>query len=475
VLPRSERCGNDVDDDCDGEADEGCGCVPQPEICGNDMDDDCDGVRDDPACRPQSGPRICRAPFAVGWARGFGAGGADVGRTVAVGPEGNAWLGATYESGQPDFGTGPLASGQDDVAVGKYAADDGDAQWTFSLNGPGLDSPNDLAVTGTGEAWLSVQAQNSLRAEDSLLVESSSTSYQFLLARLDERGSILSHRVFADDTAIGQALEIDGRGRLYASGSYILPPNFGGGTLEGPDDGGFLASFDQGGAHRWSFAFDANAASLELGNGGNLYVSGRFTQPADFGGGQISPRESCNELFLASYGAEGGYRWALSCGGSIAPAPGGGVYVAGLLLDQTVELGDFSIEPGPSTGFVAHFDAGGNVVWARALPIYPRDLVTTAEGCVLAMGDFGAAVSFAGERIEPAGDQDTLALAVGPGGEDGWARALGADLFVRSLAADGDRDRVYVTGSYTTEVELGDRTLGNRGRLDALLVQLRRP
>jgi hypothetical protein len=51
VGPMAELCGNGVDDDCDGEADDPsfCMCVlpPRPEECGNDVDDDCDGERDE--------------------------------------------------------------------------------------------------------------------------------------------------------------------------------------------------------------------------------------------------------------------------------------------------------------------------------------------------------------------------------------------------------------------------------------------
>lgn len=99
VAPSAERCGNMVDDDCDGTTDEDCGCtvgttmscysgpaatmgvgacrpgtrscvagsppmygactgevVPRAEVCGNSVDDDCDGEVDDAAvCGP--GPR----------------------------------------------------------------------------------------------------------------------------------------------------------------------------------------------------------------------------------------------------------------------------------------------------------------------------------------------------------------------------------------------------------------------------------
>jgi hypothetical protein len=60
-TPRAEVC-NGVDDDCDGEVDEGCpppGCTPRVEVC-NGVDDDCDGEVDEgcvPMCMPM--PEVC--------------------------------------------------------------------------------------------------------------------------------------------------------------------------------------------------------------------------------------------------------------------------------------------------------------------------------------------------------------------------------------------------------------------------------
>ncbi|HUJ59878.1 MAG TPA: MopE-related protein [Kofleriaceae bacterium] len=48
----TEICGNGLDDDCDGDIDEGCvQCVPTAEIC-NGKDDDCDGKIDEDLTRP---------------------------------------------------------------------------------------------------------------------------------------------------------------------------------------------------------------------------------------------------------------------------------------------------------------------------------------------------------------------------------------------------------------------------------------
>ncbi|MCS6800259.1 MAG: MopE-related protein, partial [Myxococcota bacterium] len=55
VYPEPERCGNGIDDDCDGLVDPPhvCDCTAAPEICANRRDDDCDGRVDElDGCTP---------------------------------------------------------------------------------------------------------------------------------------------------------------------------------------------------------------------------------------------------------------------------------------------------------------------------------------------------------------------------------------------------------------------------------------
>jgi hypothetical protein len=49
-TPQPELCGDGIDQDCDGNADDGCVCTPTPEVCTNAIDDDCDRLIDEVPC-----------------------------------------------------------------------------------------------------------------------------------------------------------------------------------------------------------------------------------------------------------------------------------------------------------------------------------------------------------------------------------------------------------------------------------------
>jgi hypothetical protein len=46
ILPAAEVCDDGLDNDCDGDTDEGCECVPSEELC-DGIDNDCDGEADE--------------------------------------------------------------------------------------------------------------------------------------------------------------------------------------------------------------------------------------------------------------------------------------------------------------------------------------------------------------------------------------------------------------------------------------------
>jgi hypothetical protein len=209
VLPETEACGNDVDEDCDGELDNGCACeagasepcysgseetrgvgacrdgmrtcelsedlatwggctsdvIPSAEVCGNDVDEDCDGelnndcaalVCPGDATVPASNPVLLTAT---------GSGVTNYAFAVTAGPEGGpataTWSGASSTS--PSAQLTPFIVGAYTVRVTAQngAGDPLECSFTVTALPHGLRAQ--LFWDGTGDVDLHLHNANPTR------------------------------------------------------------------------------------------------------------------------------------------------------------------------------------------------------------------------------------------------------------------------------------------------------------------------
>jgi hypothetical protein len=116
-------------------------------------------------------------------------------------------------------------------------------------------------------------------------------------------------------------------------------------------------------------------SSVAVDYSGNAYVTGRFLSSSMTFGPYtlINTNAGSDEVFLAKYDAGGNILWAKSFGGissddahSIAVDVSGNVYVAGSFFDSTLIIGsDTLTNNGVIEAYLAKFDANGNVLWAK--------------------------------------------------------------------------------------------------------------
>jgi len=152
-----------------------------------------------------------------------------------------------------------------------------------------------------------------------------------------------------------------------------------------------------------------SAASVAVDGEGNVYVTGEFQRDVDFGGGTATL--GATNLFLVSLSADGTYRWDRTFGGgasvvrpeAMAIDPDGNLIIAGS-YSSSVDFGGGLLESNASDLFVVSFASDGTYRWHFT-------------------------------SFDALGDQRPQALAV-------------------------EANRIYVTGSYSAEVEFAEGANG---------------
>jgi hypothetical protein len=219
-----------------------------------------------------------------------------------------------------------------------------------------------------------------------------------------------------------------------------------------------------------------DAKAIALDSAGNVFLTGNFQGPIDFGDGvTLNSRGSAVDAFVAEYTPNGGLVWADDLGGSAGRAEGQGIAVDG--AGEVCVTGWFSgtVNFDPGTGaanltsssaggeentFVAKLSPAGALIWAGALgmgcPSHGNGIAVDSAGNAFVTGFFEGTGNF-----DPAGGSSLL-TSVGAfnnayvtrldaGGNLVWAVGLGtgsANAIGQQIALDG-ADNVYTTGTFS--------------------------
>jgi len=357
-------------------------------------------------------------PAVHSWSRRAGGLGEDIARGVAIDADGNVTITGSF-AGSVDFGGGALSSGGGwDIFVASYDST-GAHRWSKRFGGVGEDG--------------------------------------------------------------GSAVAVDASGNVTVTGVFYGKVDFGAGALTSAGAADiFVASFDPTGAHRWSKGFGA-ANDEDAGRGvavdkdGNTFITGVFVGKVDFGGGAL--QSNGGDVFLASYGPSGVYRWAKSFAGTawddsmaVAVDGDGNVAVTGI-MEGTINFGGAPLATAGGTDiFVASFDAKGTHRWSSRFGSTGDDFglgVAADSGNVFVTGTFEGAVDFGGGALQSAGLADVFVASYGPTGTHRWSRRFGGtDMDEGYGAAVDGAGNVIVAGQFQISVDCGGLPLTALGGTD---------
>ena len=201
-----------------------------------------------------------------------------------------------------------------------------------------------------------------------------------------------------------------------------------------------LSRFDSTGNVVWA----RSPGGYDVATMGNtdVYVTGTFTGTEQFGASSFTATGF--DAYVLRYDAAGNIIWARQIGGaltekgtSVATDGLGRVHVAGF-FEGSVTIGSTTlIAPQDTSGFLATYDAAGNVLWAVLVggltdPIpnisYP-DIIITADpqGRTYATGSLRGTGSFGALSLSSTGQDDVFLARYESDGTCTWVKGMGGE------------------------------------------------
>lgn len=255
--------------------------------------------------------------------------------------------------------------------------------------------------------------------------------------------------------------------------------NLGGSDLVSAGSGDLaIAKFAEDGTHVWSKRLGGAGTDFPqkaaLGPNDEIYVTGRTSGAVDFGGGTLTPAGT--DAFLASYAADGSYRWAKLLGGAtnndeglaLATNAAGTVVLSGT-FGGTVDFGGGALVANGTDGFVAAFDSAGahelslRIDDGSASPdtAYPSDVAIDALGDVYVVGSFNGTLTPG--ALSSAGGRDVFLLKLDDSAQLVWAKRFGsAGLeFGQTVDLDG-LGNLLITGNLSGAADFGGGLLSSQ-------------
>jgi len=232
---------------------------------------------------------------------------------------------------------------------------------------------------------------DSVRFGSHLIVRTSATaSNTCFLIKFDKDGNLLwkTNAGSLSDAPENQAcgsIATDAAGNCYLAatysdaslsvGSYSL-------TNSGYEDI-YLCRYSPTGAISWAKKFGGNGydrvSGITVSNNNKVYITGEFSSSSIvFGNTALSfsatlPPTTSHRFntYLVQMGIDGNVQWARQCTGdaratSIATDTVNDIYIGGVLADDRVVFGSYTLNDNANTPFLVKYDGTGNVINAHA-------------------------------------------------------------------------------------------------------------
>jgi len=338
------------------------------------------------------------------WARNFGSRTTETANGVAVDPQGNSYMVGSFQ-GTATFGSTTLISaGGHDIFLAKLNPQ-GVLLWVIRAGGVNDDVGYDVAVDSSGNAFITgYYGQNAIFEQTTV---ATAAGYNLFVAKYNSAGLLNWVRtpLIADDI-YGSGIAVDPTGKVVVVGTYFQ-------TSDTSD--AFVARLNSDGTLQWVQVAggldDDQGAKVAVDLNGNIFITGFFTDEANFGINNVVYGNDTTEMFVAKY------------------------------------------------------NVNGTLVWVEASvsdEAQGADIAVDSEGNCLVTGYFRDYADFGTHELYSDGFFDLFLTKYSPDGDALWANNTETEVGINGagIALD-EADNIYLTGSFAGDVTFGQTTLTN--------------
>lgn len=259
--------------------------------------------------------KLAGATGAHVWSRGFGGGGNDIGRRVALTKTGDVVIGGSFGSASINLGGANLANvgpGLGDIFLARLTAANGGHVWSVRAGGPMAEEINGLAIAPDDDVAITGDFYGTANFGGADLASAGMTDIYLAKYASATGQHRLSFRYGSTGTDSGTGLAIDGAGKMILTGDFQGTVSLGGPTpLMSSGRAILLARLSLAGAHEWSRAFSATGGFARGGDvaveaDGDVAMIGTFARTINLGGSDLSAAGDSAEIVLGTFRGDTG-------------------------------------------------------------------------------------------------------------------------------------------------------------------------
>jgi hypothetical protein len=422
-----------------------------------------------PGLTPFSTARSQNVPT-LDWMAHYGSSGPENANGVLVDPAGNTYVIGGF-SGNIDFDPGPgnttLGSGYSSTFITKLD-EDRNFQWVKAFYGSMVVGGYDMAVDAAGNLYFvgSYSGTVDLDPGQGTFTLPDSGGLSGYVCKLSTDGDLSWGKgIYGSGNAVPRSIAVHDDA-VYVTGYFTQAMDFdpGPGTdnlfSAGLEDA-FVLKWDTGGVHQWAYGFgdaeDDKGNSVHVDPSGALYCAGSYRQQPDMDPGpgtHLLNYYGTQDIYMMALDSSGSFLWANGIGSTGMEFASftdwtndGNLLMAGYhtqAVDFDPDTGLVELQSsGGSSGFVASYGTGGELVWVRQFA--SAEFATAYTALEDGAGRIHVVGSFFGEMdADPGSAQNTLTSAE-PTQHDGYYVLLDSGLNLSWSANTGgmDNDQFY--------------------------------